>query len=80
MVKGEQMLKKDAKTVRVKEQLIIDEEVSGLTLAFKAKQGGGLSLFIKGDNLPFKNRDFGFNVEGELIGRGTGLCEDCFKY
>ena len=73
------MIRQNAKTVRVKEQLINDDAVSGLTLMFKAHKGGGWGLYIRGDNLPFKNRDFGFNQNGECIGSGTGLCEECFK-
>ena len=73
------MLRQNAKTVKVKEQLIEDGLVSGLTLMIKANKGGGFGLFIKGDTIPFKNRDFGFNEKGECIGRGTGMCEECFR-
>lgn len=72
------MLKEDAKTVKAKEQIIFDDAVSGLTLMIKANEGGGWGLFIMGATLPYKNRDFGFNEYGECIGRGTGMCEECF--
>ena len=72
------MLRGDAKKLVIKEQIIIDDKVSGLTIMFKANKGGGWGLFITGDSLPYKNRDFGFNKDGELIGQGTGMCEECF--
>ena len=73
------MLKNNAKDCLIKEQWINDELVSGLTLIFKKKEGGGCGLFIKGGNLLFGNRDFSFDARGRNNGAGTGLCEDCFR-
>lgn len=59
-----------AKPLLIKEQRIEDRG-SGLTLVFDALPDGTTRLRICGENLPFGNRDFIFNHEGELAGGGT---------
>ena len=67
------MLKQDAKTLKIKEQLVNDA-VTELMLVFRVTPSGEARLHISGRNLPFGNRDFQFNKDGELVGTGTGLC------
>ena len=69
------MLKENAKTLQIKEQIIPDL-VTELTLVFRVAPSGEAVLYILGDTLPFGNRDFQFDKGGELAGTGTGLC-DC---
>ena len=68
------MLKNEAKNCLIKEQWINDEGVSGVTLVFRVTPSGEARLHISGSNLPYGNRDFQFNKDGELVGTGTGLC------
>ena len=70
------MLKVNAQTLKIKEQLINDL-VTGLTLIFRVAPNGEAQLQLLGDNLPFGNRDFQFNRDGELIGTGTGVRNCC---
>ena len=72
------MLKKDAKTLTIKEQFI-DDAVNGLTLVFRVTSRGKARVHIIGDSLPFGNRDFQFDAKGKLAGTGTGCggCEFC---
>jgi len=46
-------------------------------LVFRLTPSGEPRLHIVGDILPFGNRDFQFNSDGELVGTGTGMsgCE-----
>ncbi len=69
------MLKPNAKTIQIKEQYI-DDTVTGLLLIFRVTPSGEARLHLKGDTLPFGNRDFQFDKNGALAGTGTGLC-DC---
>ena len=64
------MLKPDAKTLNIKEQFVNDE-VTGLILIFRVAPNGEARLHIGGESLPFGNRDFQFDSNGELIGTGT---------
>jgi len=70
------MLKPNAKTPKIKEQLINDE-ITGLTLIFRVTPHGEARLHLLGDILPFGNRDFQFDGSGELAGTGVGMgvCE-----
>ena len=67
------MLKPHAKTLKIKEHLINDA-VTDLMLIFRVTPSGEARLHISGSNLPYGNRDFQFNKDGELVGTGTGLC------
>jgi len=67
------MLKWNPQTLKIKEQLINDA-VTGLMLIFRVTPSGEARLHISGSNLPYGNRDFQFNKDGELVGTGTGLC------
>ena len=67
------MLKQNAKTLQIKEQFI-DDAVTGLTLMFRVTPSGEARLHLLGSILPFGNRDFQFDGNGELAGTGTGLC------
>ena len=67
------MLKLNAKTLHIKEQ-IINDLVTGLTLIFRVTPSGEARLQLLGDNLPFGNRDFQFDKDGRLAGTGTGMC------
>ena len=70
------MLKQNAKTVKIKEQLI-DDPATGLMLIFRVTPSGEGRLHIIGDCLPFGNRDFQFDVDGILAGTGTGFSNSC---
>ena len=70
------MLKKDAKTLYIKEQLINDL-ATGLTVIFRVTTNGEARFHLLGDSLPFGNRDFQFDTEGRLIGTGTGVRNCC---
>lgn len=70
------MLKQNAKTLHIKEQLINDQ-VTGLTLIFQVTSGGEANLQLLGDNLLFGNRDFQFDTGGRLVGTGTGVRSCC---
>ena len=70
------MLKQNAKTLYIKEQLINDL-VTGFILIFRVAPNGESCLQLLGDNLPFGNRDFQFDKDGELAGTGTGVRNCC---
>ena len=70
------MLKPNAKTAQIKEQLI-DDPVTGLTLIFRVTSIGEARLHIIGNCLPFGNRDFQFDIDGKLAGTGTGFSGPC---
>jgi len=70
------MLKQNAKTLHIKEQLIHDL-VTGLTLVFRVAPDGESCIQLLGDNLPFGNRDFQFGKDGKLVGTGTGVRNCC---
>ncbi|MDH5695235.1 MAG: hypothetical protein OEZ00_01305 [Dehalococcoidia bacterium] len=72
------MLKPNTKVLKIKEQFINDD-VTGLLLIFRVTPDGEARLHLIGDILPFGNRDFQFNKDGELVGTGTGLCPCKFK-
>ena len=66
------MIKQNAKTLNIKEQYINDL-VTGLTLIFRVTPSGESRLHILGDNLPFGNRDFQFDIYGKQAGTGCGV-------
>jgi hypothetical protein len=67
------VLRPNAKTVKIKEQ-VINDLATGLTLIFEVTPSGEEArVRLIGPALPFGNRDFQFNKEGELVGAGTGL-------
>jgi len=70
------MLRKNGKTLYIKEQ-VINDLVTNLTLMFRVTPDGEARLHILGDDLPFGNRDFQFDTNGVLAGTGTGtkLCD-----
>ncbi len=70
------MLKQNAKTLHIKEQYI-DDLATELTLIFRVTSDGEAYLQLLGDNLPFGNRDFQFDKDGELAGTGTGVRNCC---
>lgn len=59
----------------IREQ-IIDDPVSGLTLQFERYEDGRCVLRIFG-NLPFGNREIGFEDNGSLGWTGTSLAGKC---
>ena len=68
-------IKPDGKMWSVKEQLI-EDPVSGLAIQFERLSCGSTRLRLFGD-LPFGNREFIFDDDGEEAGAGTattGLC------
>ena len=70
------MLKQNAKTLHIKEQ-IINDQVTTLTLIFCVTPDGEAYLQLLGHNLPFGNRDFQFDKDGRLVGTGTGVRNCC---
>jgi hypothetical protein len=66
------VLKQDAQTCKIKEQYVADI-VTDITLIFRVTTNGEARLTLVSDTLPFGNRDFQFNKDGELVGTGTGL-------
>ncbi|KPK21991.1 MAG: hypothetical protein AMJ70_06410 [Dehalococcoidia bacterium SG8_51_3] len=60
-------------TICITEQIIKDELVSGLTLYFRYNPDVGSMLHIEGKSLLLGNRDFYFDLNGELLGTGTKL-------
>lgn len=62
--------------VGIEEQVVDDSEVSGLTLTFWRTPSGEGRLRITGD-LPYGNRDFQFDCNGELAGTGTATGSAC---
>ena len=67
------MLIPNAKVVKIKEQ-IINDLATGLMIVFRLTPSGEPRLHLIGDILPFGNRDFQFDCNGELAGAGTGTC------
>ena len=58
---------------KIKEQ-VIEDKVTGIALVFHVtKQGNLPRLRLIGDMLPYGNRDFQFNKDGELVGTGVRL-------
>ena len=66
------MLKRDAKTLRIKEQMINDL-VTGLTVILRVTPSGEARIEISGDILPFGDRSLQFDVDGRLVGTGTSV-------
>lgn len=66
------VLKKNAKTINVKQQAIKDLP-TGLTIIFEVVSSGEGRMRLCGSILPFGNRDFQFDSNGELVGTGTDL-------
>ena len=60
-----------ARHLRIKEQMINDEASGLLLILSVAPSGREYRIQLVGDYLPFGNRDFQFNQDGELVGRGT---------
>ncbi len=71
------MLKRDAKTLSIKEQ-VINDLATGLTIFLRVTPDGEARIEISGDILPFGNRSLQFDVDGRLAGTGTsvGSCSD----
>lgn len=68
-------IKEDAKLWIIKEQ-IIEDRVMGLTFQFEILPNGEARFRVLGD-LPFGNREFVFNKEGEKSGSGTATRGTC---
>ncbi len=62
----------NAKMVKIKEQ-IINDLATGLMLVIRLTPSGEPRLHLMGDILPFGNRDFQFDVNGELAGTGSSV-------
>jgi len=69
------MIKPDAKTLHIKEQ-IINDQVTGITIILRVTPNGEARIHLLCDSIPFGNRDFQFDKEGLLVGTGTS-CSDC---
>ena len=67
------MIMPNAKLVKIKEQ-VINDLATGLMVVIRLTPSGEPRLHLIGDILPFGNRDFQFNEDGELVGRGIGKC------
>lgn len=68
--------KPDGKLWTVREQ-IFEDPSSGLTFQFEIMPDGDTRLRVFGEELPFGNREYFFNANGEKDGSGTmtsGLC------
>lgn len=62
-----------AKTVRIKEQ-VINDPATGMMLIFEVTPiGKEPRVRLLSSALPFGNRDFQFNRDGEYVGAGTSL-------
>ena len=72
------MFKPNVKIVGIREQ-VIEDKATGLTIIFEVVSSGEGRIRLRGSILPFGNRDFQFDSNGELIGTGTGLA-GCGKY
>lgn len=68
-------IKDDAKPWTIKEQ-IIEDRASGLTFQFEVMPNGEPRFRVLG-NLPFGNREFVFNKDGEKSGSGTATRGTC---
>jgi len=66
------MGEKNDRPLTIKQQIIKDLP-SGLTIIFEVVSSGEGRMRLRGSNLPFGNRDFQFDSNGELVGTGTGL-------
>ena len=66
--------KRRGRVVSIKEQ-IIEDIVTSLTLEFKSREDGETRLYLRGDILPFGNREFHFNQDGCYVGTGKWLKE-----
>lgn len=68
--------KPNAGTCTIKEQ-ILEDPVAGLTLKFELRDDGSTKLALYGRDLPFGNREYVFDAEGNDEGSGTFLGETC---
>jgi len=66
------MLKRDAKTLRIKEQMINDL-TTGLMVLLRVTPDGEARIEINGDTLPLGNRSFQFDSDGQLVSTGTSV-------
>ncbi len=64
------MLRRDAKTLCVKEQ-VINDLATGLTSILRVKPDGEARIELSGDALPFRNRTPQFEESGRLAATGT---------
>jgi len=69
-------IKPDAKSWRVKEQ-IVEDPSSDLTFQFEVMPDGSPRLRVFGDSLPFGNREIIFNSNGNYDGGGTYTAAAC---
>lgn len=68
-------IKPNSRVVAIREQ-IIDDPVSELSFQFEAMPDGTARLRVFG-NLPFGNREFVFDQDGQEAGAGTALTGSC---
>jgi hypothetical protein len=64
----------------VREQ-VIEDPASGLVFQFEVAPDGEMKFRVFGESLPFGNREFYFNRDGEKAGSGTatrGLCRPAY--
>jgi len=69
-------IKPDAKPWSIPEQ-IIEDPATGLTFQFEVVPDGELRLRVFGETLPYGNREFQFNQEGERVGAGIFVAGQC---
>lgn len=69
-------IKVDGKPWSIKEQ-IVDDPASGLSFQFEIGPDGLPRLRLFGDDLPFGNREFVFDENGEEAGAGTYTAGTC---
>ena len=68
--------KPNAGLCKIKEQ-ILEDPVTGLALQFELRDDGSTKLLLHGRDLPFGNREYVFDSEGNDKGSGTFLGEAC---
>ena len=70
------ILRKNARPIRILEQ-IIEDPVSGLTIQFVFNPNNGTSRLRLFGDIPYGNREFIFNAEGQEAGAGVALAGLC---
>lgn len=56
---------------------IVDDPASGLSFQFEKAPDGEMVLHVFGVSLPCGNRQFNFDKDGKLVGRGTSTVGPC---
>jgi hypothetical protein len=50
---------------------VVNDPASGLTIHFEVLPDGSRRLRLRGESLPYQNREFVFDVDGRHAGAGT---------